>query len=174
MLRQIMLNLVGNAVKFTDAGSVRIRVACRAEQERLQVSVADTGVGIDAEQLDSLFRPFEQIDNSATRRAGGTGLGLSITKKLVHDLGGEISAASTPGEGSVFNFTLATGPLGAAEWIAADAAAATPSAETLPVDPAPTLSGRDAEEVAWRQMGFAHYLQKPAPFEEIDRILRSG
>jgi signal transduction histidine kinase/ActR/RegA family two-component response regulator len=113
-LRQILINLVGNALKFTTAGSVEIRVRLLhgdTDEGRLEFAVADTGVGMTREQLDRLFRPFTQADASTTRKFGGTGLGLSITKRLTEMLGGRIGAESEAGLGSTFIATIATGPL---------------------------------------------------------------
>ncbi len=105
-LRQILLNLSSNAIKFTMAGSVRIDVA--AESGGLyRFTVTDTGIGMAPEVAASIFEPFTQADSSTTRRHGGTGLGLSITRRLLHLMGSEIHFRSTPGEGSVFEFTLA-------------------------------------------------------------------
>jgi signal transduction histidine kinase/AmiR/NasT family two-component response regulator len=113
-LRQILINLVGNALKFTTVGSVEIRVRYLhgdPARELLEFAVADTGVGMTREQLDRLFRPFTQADASTTRKFGGTGLGLSITKRLTEILGGQIVAGSEAGVGSTFTVTIATGPL---------------------------------------------------------------
>ncbi|HKU16022.1 MAG TPA: ATP-binding protein [Steroidobacteraceae bacterium] len=104
-VRQVLLNLVGNAIKFTVAGSVTIEVS-PADAERVRVSVIDTGIGVAAGQLDKLFQHFTQGDASITRRYGGTGLGLAISKKLITLMGGEIAARSEAGKGSVFWFTL--------------------------------------------------------------------
>jgi CheY-like chemotaxis protein len=109
-IRQVMLNLVGNAVKFTDSGAVRIEVS-RLDSGAAKISVVDTGIGISAEQLQRLFRRFTQADSSTTRRYGGTGLGLAISKTLVELMGGHIGVDSRPGSGSTFWFTL---PLGVA------------------------------------------------------------
>jgi signal transduction histidine kinase len=113
-LRQILLNLVGNAVKFTETGSVRIivRLADRDGLEpRLVYEVVDTGIGITAAQIDSLFRPFQQAEASTSRKFGGTGLGLAISKRLATFLGGDINVRSEPGEGSTFALTIDPGPL---------------------------------------------------------------
>ncbi|MCL4199228.1 MAG: response regulator [Phycisphaerales bacterium] len=113
--RQILLNLAGNAVKFTDAGGVRLiaRLLRREGEDDglLSVEVVDTGIGISPDQLDRLFASFTQADSSMARRFGGTGLGLAISKRLARMLGGDISVRSTPGEGSSFTATIATGPL---------------------------------------------------------------
>lgn len=109
-LGQVLLNLVGNAIKFTAQGEVRISVTIDRGDEGaliLRVAVADTGIGISPEAQTRLFNAFEQADNSTTRRFGGTGLGLAISKRLVSLMGGDISVSSTPGLGSVFTFTVA-------------------------------------------------------------------
>ncbi|MFI0431549.1 MAG: PAS domain S-box protein [Candidatus Nanopelagicales bacterium] len=103
-LRAVILNLAGNAVKFTAEGSVRLRVGREADE--LFVEVADTGVGFDEAKLDSLFQPFVQADASTTRKYGGSGLGLAITKQLVDVLGGCISASSAIGEGTTFRVSV--------------------------------------------------------------------
>lgn len=110
-LRQILSNLVGNAIKFTQKGTIHIDV-CRVSTSAtfpvttvLQFSVADTGVGLDRVQIDRLFQPFTQADTSTTRNFGGTGLGLSICRNLVDLMGGAIGVESDPGQGSNFYFT---------------------------------------------------------------------
>ncbi len=108
-LRQVLLNLVGNALKFTDEGEVTLEVNARREEGaiyRLEFVVSDTGLGISPGALPLLFRPFQQGDSSATRRHGGTGLGLAISKRLVELMGGHISASSILSTGSVFKFDL--------------------------------------------------------------------
>ncbi|MBN1292049.1 MAG: PAS domain S-box protein [Candidatus Latescibacteria bacterium] len=103
-LEQILINLLSNAVKFTDRGEVRIE--CKIEGAWLVTRVIDTGIGIRTEDIDSLFKPFRQVDTGITRRYEGTGLGLSICKRLVELMGGDIKVESEWGKGSCFIFTL--------------------------------------------------------------------
>lgn len=108
-LRQVLLNLVGNAVKFTDRGSVRVELSSRPLEGAailLSCAVIDTGIGIAAEHVDSIFEPFHQGDGSASQRFGGTGLGLAICSQLVSLMGGRITVESTPGAGSSFRFAV--------------------------------------------------------------------
>jgi signal transduction histidine kinase/ActR/RegA family two-component response regulator len=105
-VRQILLNLIGNAVKFTATGGVKVVAAWDPRTQRLGVSVADTGAGIPADKLDLLFQRFSQIDGSATRGAGGTGLGLAICKGLCEAMGGTVGADSVVGRGSRFWFEI--------------------------------------------------------------------
>jgi len=109
-LRQVLLNLVANAIKFTDAGTVRVEVARLDGHQTLRFAVADTGIGIAADAQQRLFQEFSQIDDSGGRRFGGTGLGLAISKKIVTAMGGTIGVDSVPGSGSTFWFTLALAP----------------------------------------------------------------
>jgi CheY-like chemotaxis protein/anti-sigma regulatory factor (Ser/Thr protein kinase) len=133
-VRQILINLVGNALKFTSRGSVTMRVS--HADGWLRVDVEDTGVGISADKLESIFRPFEQGDASSTRRHEGTGLGLAISRRLADLLGGELTARSTPGVGSVFTLRI---PAPAAE----DAAPVSELTERAsPVGSAPALALR--------------------------------
>ncbi|MEO1367082.1 MAG: ATP-binding protein, partial [Acidobacteriota bacterium] len=107
---QVLLNLMGNAVKFTEGGSVVLRVT--AAEDGFLFTVTDTGIGIEAEHLDLLFQPYQQVGRGDGRRIGGTGLGLAISKLLVHLMGGRVSVESTPGRGSRFSVLL---PLEASE-----------------------------------------------------------
>jgi PAS domain S-box-containing protein len=114
-LRQILMNLIGNAIKFTTKGNVRLLVSLTdpvdAPNPRLRFDVIDTGVGLNTQQQDSLFRPFAQADSSTTRKFGGTGLGLTISKRLSVMLGGDLVCKSELGEGSTFSLTVQTGSL---------------------------------------------------------------
>jgi PAS domain S-box-containing protein len=109
-VRQILINLVGNAVKFTFEGHVEIVVRCTTDVQAGRASIAfdvkDTGIGMTPEQMGRLFQPFAQADSSTTRQYGGTGLGLAISKRLAEALGGDIHVVSRPGEGSTFTFTV--------------------------------------------------------------------
>ena len=133
-LRQVLLNLLGNAVKFTDTGKVSLRVLPAAsagapDTARLRFEVADSGIGMDTQQLGRIFQPFEQVA-AAQRREGGTGLGLAISQQLVQLMGGHIDVASAPGKGSTFSFEIDV-----------PVAAAAPAA----VAPHETLTGYEGE-----------------------------
>jgi signal transduction histidine kinase/CheY-like chemotaxis protein/HPt (histidine-containing phosphotransfer) domain-containing protein len=128
-LRQILLNLLNNAIKFTDAGEVVLGVAASRlpdGRHELRFDVRDTGIGIPSDRMDRLFRSFSQVDGSTTRRYGGTGLGLAISKRLAELMAGRMWVESEPGRGSTFSFTIV--------------AAAAPTA--------PVARGRDADELA--------------------------
>ncbi len=137
-LRQVLVNLVGNAIKFTGKGEVEVRISLRppaGEQQSpfLVINVRDTGEGIPADRVCRLFKPFSQADSSTTRKYGGSGLGLAISRNLAHLLGGEIELASTSPAGSCFCFTLSANPTTAP----ADAADF-----PAPPQPAVALAGR--------------------------------
>ncbi len=108
-LRQILTNLIGNAIKFTEQGEVIIRVSSTSKDNNIaniKISVQDTGIGIYSKNCEQLFKPFSQADGSTTRRYGGTGLGLSISKELVSCMGGVLKCESELGKGSIFSFTI--------------------------------------------------------------------
>jgi CheY-like chemotaxis protein len=110
--KQVLVNLVGNAIKFTSTGSVRLHVARDITyfSHTIRFAVSDTGIGMNGEQISRLFQPFSQADVSTTRKFGGTGLGLTISKRLAQILGGDITVQSTPNSGSTFAFWLDGGP----------------------------------------------------------------
>jgi PAS domain S-box-containing protein len=118
-LKQVLLNLMNNAVKFTDAGEIAVRIApevVEPSSSTIRFAVSDTGIGIPSDRLPELFEPFTQVDGSSTRRYGGVGLGLAISRRLVALMGGALGAESEPGRGSTFSFAvrfeLPAGPRG--------------------------------------------------------------
>ena len=135
-LTQVLNNLVNNAIKFTDAGEVRICVKTQ-RGNKVRFEVRDSGIGIAPEVLKRLFRPFEQADGSSTRRHGGTGLGLAISSQLVNLMGGRIEVHSVPGKGSTFGFTLLCPPAQLAPLVATPQVIETRSRKVLVVDDNP-------------------------------------
>jgi PAS domain S-box-containing protein len=118
-LKEILINLIDNAIKFTDSGSVHVSVRLiDADRPLLRFDVADTGIGMTAEQIERLFEPFTQADSSTTREFGGTGLGLTISRRLARMLGGDISVTSKMGHGSTFSLFIDTGSLDGVELVA--------------------------------------------------------
>jgi PAS domain S-box-containing protein len=157
-LRQILVNLLGNAIKFTDRGSVRLRVG--VVEGRLRLSVIDTGIGMTAEQQAKLFQPFTQMDGSASRRFGGTGLGLTISRRLAQLLGGDISVHSAPGVGSEFTVVIDPGELGGVALVRPEEIK--PRQAEAPHAPTVMLSARVlvAEDGPDNQALIQHYLNK--------------
>ena len=106
--RQVLVNLMGNATKFTESGEIELSLGVEEEQElrvKLRASIRDTGVGVAHDKLEKIFEAFQQADGFNTRKYEGSGLGLTICKQISHLLGGDVTAQSTLGEGSVFHFT---------------------------------------------------------------------
>ena len=137
-VRQVLVNLLGNAIKFTEQGGISLSIgeAFEGSRRMLAIRVADTGPGIRVEQLDRIFEPFTQADSSSARRHGGSGLGLAISRRLAHMLGGDLRARSVVGEGSVFTLTL---PLeGASRSEATTLPGAVPTPRVSPPTPSPT------------------------------------
>jgi signal transduction histidine kinase/DNA-binding NarL/FixJ family response regulator len=124
-VRQIVTNLIGNAIKFTDKGGVRVVLAMHSTggRQMLGIDVIDSGIGIPADRLEAVFEPFTQAESSTTRRYGGTGLGLTISREFARGLGGDIVARSEMGKGSVFAVTLDPGPLDGVRWLSPQEAA---------------------------------------------------
>ena len=135
-LRQILMNLIGNAIKFTERGGMKLVVGMVATappaKPRISFDVIDTGIGMSSEQVKSIFKPFTQADPSMARRFGGTGLGLTISRRLAEMLGGSISVSSVPGKGTTFHVQIETGSLEGVEMILPIA-----GAERLPKDEPP-------------------------------------
>lgn len=142
-LRQVLVNLLGNAIKFTDQGGITITATFlpdwRPDESGLQIDVADTGVGIDPAHLEHLFEPFYQADVSVSRRHGGTGLGLAISKQIISAMGGEITVTSTPDVGSMFSIIIPTGDL---EGVAILAEPAEAVRQAGPAKPQPSAGQR--------------------------------
>ena len=168
-LRQILINLVGNAIKFTEVGSVRlvIRVVDRDSAPMVEMDVIDTGIGMTREQARRLFKPFSQADASTTRQFGGTGLGLSISRRLARKMGGDIRVLSSEvGTGSRFRATVAAGSLEGVKWIDSPRLSTfTPKyePEDSPAVPAQCLNGRRillAEDGPDNQRLIAHVLNR--------------
>jgi CheY-like chemotaxis protein len=121
-LRQILMNLLSNAIKFTERGEVLLRVRCETDAKKAGIGelifeVVDTGIGMSADEIPRLFRPFTQADSSTTRRFGGTGLGLTISRRLALLLGGDMGVQSIPGAGSTFTLWVPVGIPAAGAWI---------------------------------------------------------
>ncbi|WP_243438252.1 two-component regulator propeller domain-containing protein [Fundidesulfovibrio soli] len=171
-LEQVLINLVGNAVKFTEKGGVSVSAGCEQEPDGsvlLRCTVRDSGIGLTPEQLEKVFQPFVQAEGSTSRRFGGTGLGLSIVSRLVAMMGGEVTVQSEPGQGSAFTFTARFAPdagAGATEAANARALASLQGLRVLVVDdndlnrelttelvrmagmePTPAAGGREALEL---------------------------
>jgi signal transduction histidine kinase/ActR/RegA family two-component response regulator len=171
-LRQVLLNLLGNALKFTASGNIAVRVSLAPQQQaaaggsngvpappQIQFAVSDTGIGVPAPQQELIFQPFRQADGSVTRRFGGTGLGLAISQKLVKKMGGRMLLESAEGQGSTFFFTA---PFPAGEAPAEDQkpAAATTSQTPAEKPPSQSLSILVAEDNAVNQLLVRTLLEK--------------
>ena len=139
--RQIIINLCGNALKFTEQGSISLIIRCDRDQETLYARVVDTGIGMKPEQIERLFDPFAQGSTAISRQYGGTGLGLSISRRLAELLGGSIRVSSTYGEGSEFEVSINTGTLGDVHFLR-DASEFTQRRRAIAMVMAPRLSGR--------------------------------
>jgi len=116
-LKQTLINLCGNAVKFTQQGGVTLQVSCDQEKQLMNFAIHDTGIGLSPEQINQLFEAYTQADSTITRNFGGTGLGLHLSKQIATKLGGDIVVESEFGKGSTFTLSVSTGPLVAAVWL---------------------------------------------------------
>jgi signal transduction histidine kinase/DNA-binding NarL/FixJ family response regulator len=143
-LRQVLVNLVANAIKFTEAGYVELKVSCERKEGNafVRFDVSDTGIGITREQMTKLFQPFNQADDSTTRRFGGSGLGLTISQRLSKLLGGTIAATSQPDRGSTFSVTLDAGPVSDDDLLEHFDESMLTTRSNVPKDPVITLVGR--------------------------------
>ncbi len=116
-IRQVLINLIGNAIKFTQEGSVTLSAVYNQDAKRVRIDITDSGIGMTEEQVDRLFSPFSQADSSTTRKFGGTGLGLTISRRLAKMLGGDITVTSVPDKGSTFTFEFDPGPCDAVDMV---------------------------------------------------------
>jgi CheY-like chemotaxis protein len=163
-LQQILNNLVGNAIKFTERGSVTLTLSARSGQP-LVIEVRDTGIGMTEGQLARIFNSFEQAESGTTRRFGGTGLGMAIVRRLVEMMGGEIALASTPGQGTSVRVTLPLPETEAAEApieAPIDAPTGAPHGPDPPAADAAALAGRRiliADDVATNRLILARMLE---------------
>jgi len=163
-LRQILINLIGNAIKFTETGGVRLEVRFEGGPGPvMHFDVIDTGIGMSPEQVDRIFKPFGQGDRSTARQFGGTGLGLAISKRFAQILGGDIALLdSTPGAGSRFRATVAAGPMGGVKMIDEPSSATIIAPDKGPESPQPALNCRVllAEDALVNQRLISGMLQK--------------
>jgi signal transduction histidine kinase/HPt (histidine-containing phosphotransfer) domain-containing protein len=164
-LRQILINLVGNSIKFTEAGSVQLVLGLtseKAHEPRLEISVIDTGIGMTPEQAKNVFTPFQQADTSTTRRFGGTGLGLTICRRLAAMLGGDITLQTQAGKGSCFGVTICTGDLNGVPLLQGEYEAIKPQEALTQSPPTVQFSGRVllAEDGIHNQRAISFYLKK--------------
>lgn len=167
-LEQILTNLVGNALKFTLQGRVSVEFTAADAGATLQVAVIDSGIGIPADKLDTIFEAFEQVDSSTRRQFGGTGLGLAITQRLAQLLGGSVQVASTPGQGSTFTLRLPVG----------EPAGEPPAGDMAPEDPAASAPPRPAlaapERAAVAGLGPTAAAAAPPVADDRDALTPGG
>lgn len=162
-LRQILTNLIGNAIKFTEQGSVTLIVETETAKDQLRIHVQDTGPGIPESARNDVFEPFKQADDTVARRFGGTGLGLPISRRLARALGGDIELSSEPGYGSTFTVTIATGSLAEVRLLSQQEAEATLTAPVGDLIQQVNLQGFRiliADDVEANREFFAHTLRR--------------
>ncbi|RMF84226.1 MAG: response regulator [Planctomycetota bacterium] len=141
-LKQALTNLVGNAVKFTRHGGVRVILQYDATTNRLLFRVRDSGIGIPADRLERIFEPFTQADDSTTRRFGGTGLGLTLTRDIARALGGDVTVRSEVGRGSEFTLAVSAGSLAGVQFVTAADIGPSSAAPSAPPTNLPRIDGR--------------------------------
>ena len=183
-LRQVMTNLVGNAIKFTEEGGVKLDISHDAEKQCILIAVTDTGIGMNDAQQATIFDAFTQADSSITRRFGGTGLGLSISRKLAEALGGAVEVESSPGRGSTFLIKFPTGEISDVPVLSPDEIVASfdlldedndlywefPEAEVLVVDDAP--ENRELLSVLLTDLGLSVTLAEDGR-EGVEKVMRN-
>jgi signal transduction histidine kinase/DNA-binding NarL/FixJ family response regulator len=173
-LRQVLVNLVSNAVKFTERGAVTLRIAARplgGGVHEIACRVEDTGIGMAPKVIARLFRPFEQADSGSTRRYGGTGLGLAISKQIVTAMGGDIHVESAPGRGSVFSFALRLAAAGPRAGLALEARLDRPALAILVVDDNPV--NREVARGKLGRLGYAPDLASSGA-EAVEAVEKRG
>jgi len=167
-MKQVLVNVIGNAVKFTEEGEVRIDISFA--DPKLTICVVDTGIGMAPEALEHIFNPFQQADSSTVRRFGGTGLGLTISRRLIRHMGGELTATSAPGCGSAFRITLPVDK-GYGQNLTDSVSPESPADAPAPLheDPLPALRGRIllAEDGPDNQRLIAFHLRRAGAEVEI-------
>ncbi len=176
-LGQVLINLTGNAVKFTEKGAVRLSielVARHGEKAKIAFHVADTGIGIPETQMAHLFDPFTQADSSLTRQFGGTGLGLAICKQLVERMGGQISVESIPGQGSTFSFVLEFWVPAVTSLHQAEPPAELKSLRVLAIDDNDASRTRLLEVISGLGLKVTGTASGPAGLEELARAAKAG
>jgi signal transduction histidine kinase/CheY-like chemotaxis protein len=173
-LRQILVNLLGNAIKFTSKGEIILRIASRLlSDNRYEVhfAISDTGIGIPAERIERLFQPFSQLDSSTTRQYGGTGLGLVISLRLTELMGGRMWVESTPDEGSTFHFTIRAERIGPEQECVRDRLPLLAGKRVLIIDGSETHRAILAQMI--KECGMVGHDLEPAP-EALDLVVREG
>jgi CheY-like chemotaxis protein/anti-sigma regulatory factor (Ser/Thr protein kinase) len=168
-LKQILINLCGNAIKFTDAGHVTVSLSYSQDENQIKIIVSDSGIGISEKEREKLFKPFSQADESTTRIYGGTGLGLCISKQLAQKLGGDISVESEKGKGSQFITLIDVGIDEDQIELITDSDTRETEPENIKLTTAPKLSGHIllVEDNVSNQVLISKYVEKLGPSVDI-------
>jgi len=161
-LKQILLNLCNNAIKFTERGHVKVVVSCNRELQHIKFTIIDTGIGLSPQQINKLFTPFTQADSSTTRKYGGTGLGLHISKLLIENLDGKLKVSSTLNQGSQFEFYINAGDLNDSRFISKTPAFPSGDSKSAINPEVPQLIGRIllAEDNTDNQALISYFIRK--------------